>query len=548
MEKDVDYIKPKKVFAYIRKSTDEDQEGGKGKQLNSLEYQRRVVKEIAQRNNLKIERIFEDSATGYKAYVRDDFNEMCSLLDEQGVGGEIEGLVCTEHNRLARNFGDGGRILWYLQNGEISGIYTYDKNFSNTSSDQMMLAINFAMAKHSSDETSFRIKESFHQKSIMGTPPNQRLVGYKYVGPKGNKVWRKDPIKAPLLVKVFEAYATGNYNYEELADYAFSIGLSNKNKVYVKNTISSWLSKEEYCGFFQYGGIRRKGDYPAIITDELFYKVKEVLLLRTHRRGKTKNTYAYSPRMIKCGVCGEFLVGDIQKGNVYYKCQKRKEPCKTEKSKRVAYLKESQVDETVKSNLKKIEISKKYWKELSDIIKGNYEYEKGTCERDIREYRTHINYQKEEIKSYVKPLSVLRAKSSLTKEEQQELEGYQSLMDDCHRKIEFYQKVIEKTENIKRQIPVYLEDFLESLKSVSSRFEQGTPSNKKAILETLCTNIIWDGKKVVWNWKNRYKNLVKQEKEIDWLPLLDKFRTINWNKVKSDVEMFLSCNERIRYF
>jgi hypothetical protein len=32
---------------------------------------------------------------------------MCELLDEQGSEGEIKGIVCSEHNRLARNFGDG---------------------------------------------------------------------------------------------------------------------------------------------------------------------------------------------------------------------------------------------------------------------------------------------------------------------------------------------------------------------------------------------------------------------------------------------------------
>ena len=28
---------------------------------------------------------------------------MCELLDEQGSEGEIKGIVCSEHNRLARN-------------------------------------------------------------------------------------------------------------------------------------------------------------------------------------------------------------------------------------------------------------------------------------------------------------------------------------------------------------------------------------------------------------------------------------------------------------
>ena len=86
-----------KVFAYLRKSTKQEREGTPEKQPNSLNYQRRVVKEIAERNNLKIVNQFEDKESGYKAYVRKDFNRMCELLDEQGSEGEIKGIVCSEH-------------------------------------------------------------------------------------------------------------------------------------------------------------------------------------------------------------------------------------------------------------------------------------------------------------------------------------------------------------------------------------------------------------------------------------------------------------------
>ena len=61
------------------------------------------------------------------------------------------------------------------------------------------------------------------------------------------------------------------------------------------------------------------------------------------------------------------------------------------------------------------------------------------------------------------------------------------------------------------QIPLHIDDFLDSLKIATARFDKGTPANKRVIVETLCANIVWDGKNIVWDWKNRYKNLINQE-------------------------------------
>ena len=62
---------------------------------------------------------------------------------------EIDGIVCTEISRLVRNFADGGMLLWYMQSGIVKRIYTPSKIFTNSSSDQMMVAIELAMSKKS---------------------------------------------------------------------------------------------------------------------------------------------------------------------------------------------------------------------------------------------------------------------------------------------------------------------------------------------------------------------------------------------------------------
>ncbi len=115
-----------RVIAYIRKSSEDNEKGEALKQLNSIEYQRKFVSEAIKRYDLELVHTpFEDDKTGYEAFVRDVFNSMLDYIKEHK--NEIDGIICTELSRLARNFADGGMILWYMQCGIIKRIYTPEK-------------------------------------------------------------------------------------------------------------------------------------------------------------------------------------------------------------------------------------------------------------------------------------------------------------------------------------------------------------------------------------------------------------------------------------
>lgn len=123
--------KPHQVVAYLRKSSEDTKEGRANRQLNSLSYQKRAINKIIEKEGLRLLREpFQDDHTGYKAYVRDGFNEMIDYIEANK--DKIDGIVCFEISRLARNFGDGGQILWYLQDDVISRIYTHDKTFTDS--------------------------------------------------------------------------------------------------------------------------------------------------------------------------------------------------------------------------------------------------------------------------------------------------------------------------------------------------------------------------------------------------------------------------------
>lgn len=304
--------KRKKVVAYIRKSSEDNKDGEAKKQLNSLDYQKRFCTEKIKEMGFELAHsFFIDDKTGYEAFCRESFQEMRDFLEEQK--GEIDGIVCTEVSRLARNFGDGGMILWYLQNGTIHNIYTLGKTFTNSSSDQMMVAIELAMSKKSSDDTGQRTKQALRSKAFTSKqPPFPPVIGYKTEGRVGAKKWIVDSEIGPLMRQVFEAFATGRYTFEEIANYAFDFGLrsrdsKNSGGKASPNTWRNRLKNRIYIGMFEKDGEEIIGEFEPLISQDVFYRVQQVLQKSSHDKSPHIN-YAYS-HLVRCDRCGDFLSG-----------------------------------------------------------------------------------------------------------------------------------------------------------------------------------------------------------------------------------------------
>lgn len=509
------------VYGYIRKSTEDNQEGESRRQQNSLEYQMDVINEVAKKNNLRIVKVFRDSKSGYKAFLREGFEEMLDTIREAGKESSIKGIVCSEHNRLARNFGDGGLILWYLQDGYINRIYTHDKIFTDSSSDQMMLAINFAMAKLSSDETSFRSKRTNRSIAKRGQPPSRHIPGYKYVGKDGKRYWIINKSQAEIVKNMFQKFSTGKYTVADIYDYATSNGLrsAKTGKPYkAEKSIRDLLKRKEYTGVFDFDGEERSGEYKALISSELFYRVQEVLEGTAHNKSEGKNEYAYTG-LVKCSVCHGNMSGTIRKGITYYRCLNRAEPCKSNKESRPSYLKEALIDSVIEDSLKDVNISEKTFKKLSSYVSEIFDDEKASYRYEIAQLKGKLSRAQDDFDYYTKEIVELKRMSEglRDKEWKTDMEGLKRLRESAKQEMDSYKRMIKKAENMKEEIPSLMMNFLENIKLVSSRFKSASPSNKRQIVETLCANFQWDGEKLSWDWKEPYHMITNSKEKGTWL-------------------------------
>lgn len=503
----------KRVVAYVRKSSEDNVKGVAHKQHNSVDYQRNFIKETIKRDGLKqVQPNFEDDKTGYEAFVREGFENMINYLRDHR--DEVDGIVCTEISRLARNFGDGGMILWYMQSGIIKRIYTHSKTFTNSSTDQMMVAIEFAMSKKSSDDTGDRTILGMRSKvRTMGHPARRPILGYVSQGPVGTKKWVIDPKNGPLIQKVFGQFSTGKYDLRSISDYAYSIGLrsidnNSTTGKFGHNTWRNRLMDAQYTGVFEHEGERISGKYDPLISNSLFYEVQRILNKNQHPKS-THIDYAYSG-LIPCPFCGRNLTGMHKKGITYYRCDKRKAPCST--TKRGTYVLESNLEKDLMNTFENLEIDQETWKEARAYLEEVNEPEK-------------IKFKQEE-----RRLSELVAKEAQLqidlgrKFAQGEIDNkydYGKLMGHSREQETTLRSSLIRVSNYLDELNRLMDDFLEKVKYVTKRLKIATPTNKKEIIQIFCENFRIEDKKLRWDWKKPYFLFAKQPKSSTLLPRLD---------------------------
>lgn len=298
----------KEVYGYIRVST--AKQGEKG---ISLSEQKDAIQRYALLNNLHIISWFEERETAAK-HGRTEFTKMMSLLRS----GVASGVVIHKIDRSARNLRDWADLVDLADQG-------IDIFFVNESIDmgmrggrlsadiQAVVAADFI--RNLREETIKGMRGRLKQ----GLYPMRAPIGYLDMG--GGKVKEVDPIKAPIIKELFEKYATGEHTLNTLLKYANSRGLTNvRGGSLSLNGISTILHNSFYMGVMhiQKMGESFAGIHEPIIDKKLFDRVQKTLLEKT-TKGTGKHEYVFR-RMFTCTNCKRSLIGEKQKGRVYYRC------------------------------------------------------------------------------------------------------------------------------------------------------------------------------------------------------------------------------------
>ena len=319
-----------KYIIYCRKSSEDED-----RQAQSLETQLSLLEECAKRDSLDVVDVLQESRSAKNSNNRPQFNSMIERIKNN----EVDGILVAHLDRLSRNGSESAIITNLLEQGKLKEIKTPSNTF-NSAQDILFMDINFAFSSYYSRNLSIRVKEGNLTKLKRGEFPNRAPFGYIN---KDGKI-HPNPPKSETVKKIFELYATGNYNLRQLAKTLHTLGYFSQTGIkFGKSALDRTLKNRLYIGEIPYGDKIYKGIHTPLISVELFNKVQDIRLNVARPKPK-KYDFPYRG-FVKCAVCGCMFTASMKikpslKQYIYYYCTNGKFVCNQHKK----YLKDSGVE------------------------------------------------------------------------------------------------------------------------------------------------------------------------------------------------------------
>lgn len=296
-----------KAVLLCRVSSKEQEETG-----YSLPAQEKLLVSYTERLDFKKDKIFSISESAGGKKQRETFSEMMAYVQKQG----IKIIICEKVDRLTRNFKDAVMIDEWLEEDEerqvhlVKDLLILHKN--SRSQEKLNWGIRILFAKNYIDNLSEEVRKGQKEKIAQGWLPTKPPLGYKTIGEKGHKIHIIDETVAPLVRRMFEHYASGNYSLTSLTEIVHKEGLRTLagNKI-VKSRIHEYLTDPFYIGKNRWNGDIYPGKQEPLFDDSLFEKVQHVLKSKTTPK-YSKHDYLFKG-LVTCKECEGMITWETAK-------------------------------------------------------------------------------------------------------------------------------------------------------------------------------------------------------------------------------------------
>lgn len=337
---------------YARRSTDEAES-----QKNSLDYQRSEALRYATAKNLPIANltikgfstngIISEKHSGFKAsnnfrilkdgmiqyhVDRPKFYEMMRFLLE----GKVKGIIVLCWDRISRNRADDALVEKLIDRGiDIHFIHT---KYERSSSGALHMYVDSMFASHHSRVTGEKVRLAVREKRSQGAVIGRAPLGYLNHGQDSKPL---DPIRAPIVKRIFELYGTGSYSLADLVRFATKEGLTTiparrrrtkderlsdievdipkVSRLLTFNSLREMLGNPFYTGVTM-GNDRqwiKSNAHEALVSKELFNKIQS-MLKRKKNTGVYKSKIPLPYRSVVRCACGRVYTPYVQKGKLYF--------------------------------------------------------------------------------------------------------------------------------------------------------------------------------------------------------------------------------------
>jgi DNA invertase Pin-like site-specific DNA recombinase len=491
----------KNVYGYIRVSDKKQEEGV------SLHEQKRILKEYAKSNNLKIIHFYEEKKTAAKRG-RPLFNEMMQNLIEK----KADGVVIHKIDRGSRNLHDWADIGDLIDNN-ISVFFAHENLNLSERGGRLSADIQAVMASDYVRNLRQEAIKGLYGRLKQGLYPWAAPIGYLNNG-KG-EVKTICPIQGKLVKQLFKLYTTADYNVRTLSEEMQKRGLVNtKGGRVCKNGITKILKNPFYIGIMKVKGQTFEGNHKPLITTQIFKKTQLIIKGRQNTKG-LKHNYLFR-RLIRCEECKYVMSGEKQKGTIYYRCQTKRCPTKS--------IREDTIEHYIKNMLKTISLQKEELDSLFEIISKQKEHEFAIEQKRLQS----LEFQKNSLVSKEKKLLDAYLENLIEKDEFEQ------------RKSDLLMKIHELDENINvvksgnDEILSKIKDFLELSNEPLKLYNSAILEEKREMLKNITSNLTAKGKGVVFSMLSPYYELANRDILLKCPLVRDSSRTLTSQIIYTD--------------
>lgn len=502
-----------RYILYARKSSED-----KGSQERSIDDQIKDCEALIEREHLHI---IKPVLKEEKSAKVERNRPLFSWMIDQIRAGKADGIIAWHPDRLSRNPLESAIIIDMLDKGIIKDLKFATCQFTNDSSGKMLLNILFAISKQYSEHISEGViranDDMFEEGKSNGVPKwgyNRNNDGYYY--PDDNY----DIIRVAWDMKL------GDKGNTEILDFLKAHNVHRMTKITRKNKVQRPIEpninglKTMFSDPFYYGVLVQAkqeidlveatgGIFKPMITYDEYCAVQD---MGSKRGGKSKkNRYQFLPLrgLVRCGYCGGLMTPSAPKGHggryLNYYCNTKKCYYKTH-GVRGHYIFTPLFDA-----IRGLRFDERDYKLYSDKVNSltDEKIEALRIERKSLEARRAAKNR--ELKQLTRTLPDIKA----TGVEVAIKQTNDSIVEVGNEIGDLEVKIQELNDKINGATAIVLskDEFLNLLKSLPDKIENGSIVEKDALIRIMLLNLtIDDRKRPHFLWKEPFATLLKEAK------------------------------------
>lgn len=481
----------------------------------SLDVQMETITKYCQEKGLKIIKDFsidESSTRGERKQYHEmlDFAKTCP--------GKVA-IVVNYVDRLQRNYDDTYELNKLRKEGKIEVHFLREQLIIHKDSNS--LEINFwnmhvLMANAQVNNMIDKVKASQAKNWSLGKCQGYAPLGYLNTKDENYRsTIIVDEVRAPIITKLFEEYATGNYSIDSIWQLSKTLGLYTKMKSRRGNFVSKNTIYDILTNPFYYGEMCIKGNfmphiYPPLISRSLFDKVQDIFTQNgNHNRSNSENQvkYSYAFRgIIKCKECGGLITPAtaVKKNGTKYthlRCANYNKCC--HQSSVMEYILIEQLENEV---FKKLSLPLN----LQELLKKQIIHDLTDTPKLNSTIKTNVTKKINELKIMQDKLLDYLLVHKLTDD------VYDRKKDSIDKEIKLLEESREKYKTFTNDTKDKIVNIFSLAGNISYVFQHASPTRKNELLKMLLQDCQLNGKRLEYTLRKPFDKLINNRNIKTW--------------------------------